>query len=182
MILKLLKITQSNNDSMMRRILTMFNGKTNTVTAVQYGPYGEDSNPVKDSVGIYTSTELDGKEVCLGIMNKNAKAELGERRLYATDANGAFKFNIWMRADGKVLIGDSEVPAEYTNFAVKYNELKIEYDKTKAYITALKTATLAIATALDPFIPGTSAAFNLAMTGQVLGDIASSKNEDVKFN
>jgi len=182
MMLKLLKITQSTVDALTRRVVTLWNGNSTTVTAVQYGPYGEDSNPVKNSMGIYSPTELDGKEVCLGIMNKNAKAELGERRLYCTDANGDFKFNIWLRADGTVLIGDSEIPANYTNFAVKYNELKIEYDKTKAYITALKTATQAIATALDPFIPGTSAAFIAAMTGQVLGDIASSKNEKVKFN
>lgn len=183
-MLKLLKITQSTIDDLTRRVLTMWNGsknQSNTVTAVQYGPYGEDSNPVKDSVGIYSHTELDGKEVCLGIMNKNAKAALGERRMYCTDENGNFMFNVWMRADGTVLIGSSEAPSDYTNFAVKYNELKLEYDKTKTYLTTLKTATQAVATAVDGVVPGTSAAFIAAMVGQVVGDISSSKNAKVKF-
>lgn len=140
MILKLFKITQSKVDSFTRRVLTMYNGNVNTVTGVQYGPYGEDSNPVKNSVGIYAPTELDGKEVCLGIMNKNAKSELGERRIFATDENGNFMFNMWLRADGTVLIGSSEVPAEYTNFAVKFNELKNGFDALKADFNALVTA------------------------------------------
>ena len=134
--MKILKITQAKVDALTRRVLTMFNGNVNTVTAVQYGPYGEDGNPVKDSVAVFANTELIGKDVCLGVMNKNAKAEPGERRGYATDANGNFKFNWWLRADGTILIGSSEVPAEYTNFAVKYNELKTDLDALKATVNA----------------------------------------------
>jgi TctA family transporter len=67
-----------------------------------------------------------------------------------------------------------------TNFAVKYNELKAEYDKTKNYLTTLKTATGAVATALDALIPGTSAAFNAAMASQVVGDFSQTKNAKIK--
>jgi hypothetical protein len=171
MKLKLLKITQSNVDSLTRRILTMFNGKTNTVTSVQYGAYGEDTNPVKNSIGIYSDTELDGKEVCLGIMNKNAKAELGERRLYCTDANGNFKFNIWLRADGTVLIGDSEAPASYVNYFVKYNELNAA---SQAQNTAINLEFTKIAAAINAIISGlyTPVVINL--------DISASQADKVK--
>lgn len=151
-----------------------------TRTGKQYGPPGFDGNPIEGMVALYTRTEVDGAEVFIGWLNRDCLSEPGEARVFSTDADGNFKFTMWLRADGTVLIGDSKIPAAYVNFAVKYNELKTEYDKTKLYLTTLRTATGAIATALDAFIPGTSAAFNAAMVGQVVGDIASSKNEKIK--
>ena len=100
----------------------------------------------------------------------------GEFRTYATDDDGAEKFYIWQKKDGTCEIGGD------TNFAVKYNELLQEYNKTKTYITTLKTATGAVATALDSIIPGTSAAFNAAMASAQLGDFSQAKNSKIKTN
>lgn len=175
MSLKLLKITQSNVDALKRRILTLWNGSklnSSAVTAVQYGAYGEDSNPVKNSIGAYIPSEMDGKEICIGIMNQNAKAQLGERRLYCTDANGNFKFNIWMRADGTVLIGDSEVPADYVNFAVKYNELNTALQNQ---ITAINAEHVKIAAAIAAIIPGLYTPTTITL------NITSAKNTKVKM-
>lgn len=184
MKLKLLKITQSTVDSLGRRVLTMFNGNVNTVTTVQYGPYGEDSSPIKDSIGIYAPTQMDGKEVCVGIMNKNAKAEPGERRLYCTDENGNFKFNIWLKADGTALQGDSDVPANYTNFAVKYNESKSELDALKKTVNDLITA-FNQHSHLDPVsgaLPPPTAVLNVIPVLPNASVFANIKNDKIKYN
>ncbi len=169
--MKLLKITQSKVDDLKRRVLTMWNGNKNTVTAVQYGGYGVDSNPVKNSIGAYETSEMDGKEACLGIMNTNAKAELGEHRLFCTDAQGVFKFNVWLRADGTALIGDSEVPAAYINWFVKYTELDTAL---QAMVVKVNTENAKIAAAIGAIIPG------LYTPVAVTVNIANAKNTKVK--
>lgn len=165
-----------------KRSIKAWNGKSDTRTAKQYSAYGMDSNPIKGTTLLYGRTELDGAEAIFGSLNKDCLAEPGETRLFCTDEAGAFKFNIWLRADGTIFIGDSKVPAAFTNFAVKYNELKLEYDKTALYLTTLRTATQAALVAVDAVVPGTSAAFIAAMAGQVVGNITTSKNDKVKFN
>jgi len=185
MKMKLLKITQSNIDKLGRRVLTMFNGNVNTVTAIPYGPYGEDSNPIENSIGAYSDTELNGKEICVGIMNKNAKAELGERRLYCTDDSGNFKFNIWLRSDGTVLIGDSEIPSEFINYAVKYNEALTELNKMESTLNDLITKWNAFVANYVPGsptttgLPSTLAGSNVTLN---TSDFTALKNEKIKYN
>ncbi len=140
MKIKLLKITQIAKDTLNRVLLTLTNVNVNTLTAVQYGASGDDSPPIKSAIGAYAGTEMDGKNICVGVMTKGSKARSGEKRLYATDENGVFKFVLWLRDDGTVLQGDSDVPAEYTNFATKYNELKLDLDALKQSLNSLVAA------------------------------------------
>jgi len=179
---KLFTVTATSFDKLKRLVVKAWNGNIDTRTAIESSPYGVDSNPVKGMVALYVKSELDGKESIVGYYNKERLAEVGETRVFSTDQSGAFKFNFWLRADGTALLGDSDNPAQYTNFLVKYNELLTEYNKTKTYLTTLKSATLGIATALDGLVPGTSTAFNAAMAGQVVGDFTQAKNEKVKTN
>lgn len=134
--LKLMKITETSIDALRRRLVKLWNGNVDTVTAIQYGPFGSDSNPPAGSIAIYGRTEMDGKEVCIGVMSKEFLAAPGEHRIFSTDNNSAFKFNIWLRADGIAFIGDSNDPSDYTNFAVKHNELKQDLDALKATVNA----------------------------------------------
>jgi hypothetical protein len=150
-----------------------------TYTAEDYGPYGTDSRPPKNATVIYITTERNGDEAIIGVLNKGRKAEIGEHRIFSTNADRLFKFNIWLTADGKVRIGNSDAPADYTNFATRYNELKTAYDKTVQYLTTLKLATKAVAVAVDAIAPGTSAAFDAAMAGQTTGDISEAKADTI---
>jgi hypothetical protein len=171
----LTKTISTELDSLKRRLVKVLRyGKSDVQTCIQALPYGVDSNPIKDMVAVYCETSEKGKVAIVGYFNKNQLAEVGEYRTFSTDENGVVKFYTWLKNDGTMEIGGD------TNFAVKYNELKSEYDKTKTYLTTLKTATGAIATALDALIPGTSTAFNLAMTGQTVGDFSLTKNEKIK--
>lgn len=135
--MKLLSVLSTSLDSMSRIVIKAWNGKSDTRTAKQYGSYGLDSNPVKGIVALYGKTELDGAECILGYLNKNMLSDVGEFRIFSTDADGGFKFNLWLRADGTVLIGDSDAPADYINFLVNFNELKTEFDALKQSVNDL---------------------------------------------
>jgi len=164
--------TEIKNSKLFVKILRY--GRSDIQTPKQVSPYGVDSNPVKDMVAVYAKCGSDNNNVIIGYINKNSIAKVGELRLFSTDADGAEKFYYYLKDDGTTEIGGN------SNFAVKYNELKSEYDKTKNYLTTLKTATGAVATALDSLVPGTSAAFNAAMASQVVGDFSQTKNAKIK--
>ena len=149
-------------------------GKNDVQTPIQASPYGCDSKPIKDMIAVYSPTGTDGNTVIIGYLNKNSLAGIGEYRTFSTDAQGVEKFYTWLKNDGTIEIGGN------TNYAVKYNQLKIEYDKTKQYLTTLKTATGTLASVLDGIAPGTSTAFNLAMSTQILGDFSQAKNSVIK--
>lgn len=108
-------------------------------TASECAPSGTDSSPTEGMQAIYADTTNVSNPVIIGYINTKQLAAAGEHRIYATDANGVFKFNIWQRADGTVLIGSSDAPADYVNFLVKYNELKIGFDLLKTEVNAMVT-------------------------------------------
>lgn len=58
-------------------------------------------------------------------------------------------------------------------------ELKTQLAKTNQYCTQLKTATKAIATALDALVPGTSAAFDAAMATVEVGDFSGIEDSKI---
>lgn len=183
--MKLLKISQTAKDEFNRLVATLWNGKSSTVTAVQYSSFGDDSNPIKDSVGVYAETEMIGKEVLIGIMNKNSKTEIGEKRGFATDENGNVVFNWWLRADGTMLIGDSETPSEYTNYAVKYNEAKQEIDKLKASLNSLIQKWNAFCSVYVPGSPSTTGLPPTLASSTVTAnnsDFSLLKHENLKYN
>ncbi len=113
-------------DKLKRRIVKVLRfGKSDVQTCIESGPYGIDSNPVKDMIAVYAETSEKGKVAIVGYFNKNQKALTGELRLFSTDENGTEKFYTWLKNDGTIEIGGD------TNFAVKFNELKTEFNKLK---------------------------------------------------
>lgn len=94
-------------------------------------PYGVDSCPVSNTNGVFVNTTSNGVSYVVGYVNKQQKATAGEMRIYSTNSSGVFKFNVWLKGDGTVLIGDSDTPASYTNFLTKFNELKTGFDTLK---------------------------------------------------
>jgi len=181
----LLTFLSASIDSVGRRIMKVWNGKSDTRTARQYGPYGIDSNPIKNRVALFTHTQLDGADAILGVANFDNQADPGETRLFATDEAGTFKFNIWMKADGTVLIGDNKVPASFTNFAVKYNESNAEIGKLKATVDDLVTKWNAFASVYVPGSPSVTGLPATLATSNVTPNTSNftlMKNDKVKFN
>lgn len=183
--MKLLSVLSTSLDTAKRLVAKVWNGKSDTRTAKQYGPYGFESNPIKGMIAIYSRTELDGSEAIIGYLNKNCTTGLGESRVFSTDENGAFKFGIWLKSDGTALIGTSETPGSYTNFAVKYNELKQENDKLKSTVDSLVQKWNAFCAAYVPGSPTVTGSPPTLATSTVIAntsDFSLIKNEKIKTN
>lgn len=138
--MNLVKVFSSNTNDLKQRLIKVLRmGKGDVQTSIQATPYGLDSNPIKDMIAVYSKTETDGSTVIVGYLNKNSIAAVGELRLFSTDANGVEKFYTWLKNDGTIEIGGNQ------NFAVKFNELKTEFNKLKQshndFLTEYKTHT-----------------------------------------
>lgn len=98
---------------------------------LEIAPAGIDSAGTKGMRALYLDTVDRANPVIIGYLNEHQLALEGEWRAYATDADGNVVFNMWQRRDGKLLVGTSVEPADYTNFLVKFNELKSGFDQLK---------------------------------------------------
>lgn len=92
---------------------------------------------------------------------------------------------LFASADKAIVIKYSETESILLNGdefggLVKADVLKTELDKLREYSSTLKAATKTSLVAVDALIPGTSAAFELSMTGKSTGDFGSIKNDNVK--
>jgi len=156
-----------------------------SVEPLEVSPHGIDSRPIPDARAMYTTTATVGRSYVFGYVNANRKAEVGESRIYAVDTQGNLKFNIWLRADGTLLQGTSEIPAEYTNFAVLYNETKQENDKLKSTLNTLIQKWNAFVAAYVPGsptvtgLPPTLAGSNVTANNS---DFSLIKNDKIKYN
>lgn len=134
----LVKVISTEVDSLKRRIVKLLRfGRSDVQTAIEVSPYGIDSNPIKDMVAVYAETSEKGKVTIIGYLNKNQQAGIGELRTFSTDNNGVEKFYTWLKNDGTMEIGGN------SNFAVKFNELKTEFNALKKshndFLTEYKT-------------------------------------------
>ncbi len=130
--MNLVKVISSEVNKINQRLIKVLRfGKADVQTPIQAAPYGLDSNPIKDMVAVYGKTESDSNTIIIGYLNKSSLANPGEYRTFCTDANGTEKFYTWMKVNGTIEIGGD------TNFAVKYTELKTEFDKLKLTVNEL---------------------------------------------
>ena len=98
-------------------------GKSDIKTPDNCLPFGIDNQPTNNQnyKCIYSETSIAGQNVVIGMINMKAIADIGELHLYSEQTNGTESFRIKLRNNGKCEIGGN------TNFAVKYNELKTQY-------------------------------------------------------
>ena len=115
-----------------RRLVKFFRfGSSDVRENYEASPFGLDSNPVKDTVGVYSSTTSNGQGVILGYVHANKKADVGEFRTYGTDTNGAEVFYTWIKSDGTMEIGGD------TDNMVRFSELKTAFDQLKSDFDSL---------------------------------------------
>jgi len=125
----------STSISQLRRLIKFYRlGNSDVRENYEIGPYGVDSNPVKDMVAIYAETAVKGKAVIIGYVNKNQMADVGELRLYSTDADGVEQFFVWFKNNGTLEVGGN------SDNMVRYSELKLAFDELKTDLNNLVTA------------------------------------------
>ena len=81
-------------------------GKSDVRTGHNANPSGIDSNPIKDMKAVYLQSEITGRPVIVGYINPSL-AEVGELRLFSTDADGEVQNYVWLKNDGKIQFGGS---------------------------------------------------------------------------
>jgi hypothetical protein len=129
------KTISTELDNLQRRVVKFLRyGKSDVQTSLQVVPHGIDSNPVKDLIALYAETGEKGKTVIVGYLNKNVLAAIGETRLYSTDADGALKTFLWLKANGTMELGGSA-----KNLA-RFQELKSGFDTLKTDFNNFVTA------------------------------------------
>ena len=132
-------------------------GRTREVQQVL--PFGVDSVPVKDMVGLYVKTGSTNADVLVGYVYKGAVATEGEMRIYSLDGDGAVAFYQHLKSDGTCEIGGN------VDNMVRYSKLN---DGAQNAITAINSNFTTIATALGITLP------------TVTLDISEAKIEEVK--
>lgn len=105
-MLTLTKIISAEYDNIKRLVVKFLRyGRGDVQTSLDIGPYGSDSNPIKDMIAVYAPTSQVGETVIVGYLNKNRLAEIGEHRSFSTDAQGNLKTFIWLKNDGTIQLG-----------------------------------------------------------------------------
>lgn len=125
--MQLTSIISTSIDKLKRRLVKIRRfGNDDVLEPFQANNYGIDSNPIRGMVAVYSDTSENGKNVIIGYLLRNQLADVGETRMFSTDADGNLKTFIWLKNDGKMQLGGD------ANFAVKFNELKTEFNKLKS--------------------------------------------------
>jgi len=130
-MLNITKILSTDFDDIKRRIVKVLRkGNSDVQTSMEATPFGIDSNPLKDMIAIYGPTEEKGKTVIIGYVQKDKLAEIGETRLFSTDADGAEQFFIWLKNDGTAEIGGTDYHmVRYEKMEEAFNELKSDFNQ-----------------------------------------------------
>lgn len=151
-------------------------GSSDIKTVFNLTPFGLDSNITKNYRAIYADTAIDGEKVLIGVILKNAIADVGETRIFSENSEGNEAFTIHLKNDGSCELGGD------TDNMVRYSILKEEYDKTKAVLDAILNI-LNGAPVNEPGNGSPSAlqiALSTALSGLSTGDIEGSRINEVK--
>lgn len=166
-------VIKATIESGIRKIQLYLNNRTDIREVTELAPAGVDASPIKDDIAVYAETATSGKSLSLGIINKKQKAAPGEIRLYAVDASGNEVFNVWLKGDGSILVGDSTNPAAYINFLVKHTQLNTSL---QTLATGINNNLTAIAAGLNAIVPGSYVPVPVSI------DITSAKTSKIKTN
>lgn len=104
-------------------------GKSDVRECKQSTPYGFESNPVKDTIAVYSETAVLGDDVIIGYIPKEALTEDGESRVFSTDENGNLKVYIHLKANGDIEFGGTAGNlTRYQELETAFNTLKQDFN------------------------------------------------------
>jgi hypothetical protein len=145
------KVTASRiaNGKILPKFLRM--GKSDVRECKQSTPYGFESNPVKDTIAVYSTTDVIGDDVVIGYIPKEALTEIGESRVFSTDENGNLQVYIHLKKNGDIHFGgDSGNLTRYQELETAFNELKSDFN---SLVNAFNTHTHPTAATGPPSVP-----------------------------
>ena len=135
-MLTLVKTISTQITNLIRTIKVLRYGNDDTVTGMEAMPYGDDSNPIAGMDAVYLELSSRKNKVIVGYINKQQLADIGEKRIYSTDANGNVQFYIWLHADGTCEFnGNTNHLTQYEALATAFNELQTKFNNFAAAYT-----------------------------------------------
>lgn len=108
-------------------------GASDVQESFEVSPFGDDANPVKDMIAVYSSTSEKGQSVIIGYFNKNRLADVGEKRIFSTDEDGNLSTYAWLKNDGTMEIGGN------SDFMVRFSELQSAFNELRSDLNSLVT-------------------------------------------
>ena len=176
---KIIKVISSKIDDTSRRLVKSLGyGNDDVQETLNVAPFGDDSCPIKDIVAIYSSTSDIGNPVVIGYINKNQISEVGEKRIFSTDADGVEQIALHLKNDGTAEFGGN------TDFMVRYSALETAFNTVKSDLNSLITAYnshthITTATVAATPTPGIIAP-TLATGTPTTADISGAKISEIK--
>lgn len=123
------KVISNSIKSATRFVKFLRMGKSDVQECRQVAPYGDDSSPIKGMAAIYAKTGEVGKPVIIGYVNKNQIADVGEKRIFSTDADGKVQMFLHLKNDGTAEFGgDADFMVRYNELESGFNQLKIDFN------------------------------------------------------
>ena len=119
-------------------------GKGNTRSAGEIAPFGYDGGAVKGLTALYVTTGNNSDRAIVGYINTNQLAEIGENRIYWTDADGNEVGKIWGHTDGTVEIAGTSGSVN-VNHATQYEAMANVFATWKGLMDIQLTAIAAAA-------------------------------------
>jgi hypothetical protein len=161
------KIISTKFDDLKQRLIKITRyGKSDIQEAVEVSPYGIDSNPIKNKIAIYAPSSSNGKTVIIGYIDKDKLAEVGEMRIFSTNASGVLKAYTWYKNDGtQELNGNAD---NLVRWSALNTALQNQIAQQQAELVKIAAAFNAIIPGL--YVPGT---MSLNITPAKITDLKS---------
>tara|TARA_R110001599_G_scaffold258393_3_gene458667 strand:+ start:841 stop:1365 length:525 start_codon:yes stop_codon:yes gene_type:complete len=133
----IVKVISTRISEARRLIKFLRRGRSDVKENFEASPFGLDSNPVENTVALYSDTSVNGQSVVIGYVGTNKIADVGEFRTFATDSNGNEVFYTYLKNDGTMeLGGDADNLARYGQIEASVNELKDSVAELKNIFSA----------------------------------------------
>ena len=129
-----IKVISSIVTNSQRLIKHLGLGNADVQESRELSPFGVDTRPVKDVLGVRMDTTEKGISVIVGYVQSNRVAKEGESRFYSTDTSGQEVAYMYLTD-----AGDLELNGNDDN-AVRFSELEKGYNELKSDFNALVTA------------------------------------------
>lgn len=179
-MLNIVSIISTRLDSTSRMLVKFLRkGKSDVRESFEIGPFGFESNPLKDMIALYGQTDENGSDVIIGYVNKNRITDIGESRMFSTDSSGNIVMYLHMKNDGTAEFnGDSDNLVRYSELESAFNELKSDHNELVTKWNAFVAA----------YVPGSPSTVGLPPTlagsnvSQSTASVAGAKIDELKTN
>lgn len=173
--MNLISVVSSSIKNSLRLIKLIRYGAEDVQEVNECMPFGLDSSPIKDTLGVYSSTSSRGQSVIIGYINSSQIADPGEFRAYSTSESGEVSTYIYLKNNSEIHIGgDQGNMVRFQELEQGFNELKSDFNSLTSKFNSHTHNYVTSAGAAVPTLPVSSPQSPSAAS------ISSSKIDSIK--